>query len=324
LENATAVLEEARFCSVFASGQAAINAILQLLDQGDHVLAVRDIDDGAYRQFTKVIAALGISVSFVDTTNLDNIRDGFLPNTKLLWLKSPNIPQVSITDIVGSAALAKERGVISVVDSTFASPYLQNPLALGADLVIHSNIKYIAGYSGVPFGLVLTNDLDTYERLRSYQNTIGAKPNPQECLQVLSGLKTLGVRMERHCFNTLAVAKFLESHPRIARVHYPGLVNDPGYEIAKKQMRAFGAIISFELRGTFVDARSLLTRLRLFVIAEGLRDVKSLIYHRMSITHGAVEPEISSEAGIADGLIRASIGLEDFEDLIDDLKDALG
>lgn len=324
LENSVALLEGARYASAFGSGLAAISTALQLLKHGDHVLAIRDIYGGAYRMFTKVFANFGITFDFVDTHDLAAVERAIRPNTRLLWLESPSNPQLKITDIAAACRLARSRFVLTLVDNTFATPYLQNPLELGADLVLHSATKYIAGHTDVLNGLLLTNDPELGERIRFLQNAVGAIPGPQDCFLVLRGLKTLGVRMERHCANALRVAQHLESHPAVERVFHPGLESHPGHAIAARQMRAGGAIVSFELKGDVEATQRTLTRFQLFTLAESLGGVKSLICHPPTMTHASVEADVRRRAGIPDGLVRASVGLEDVEDLLEDLDQALG
>lgn len=323
LENSVAVLESAQYGVAYASGLAAISSILLLLKKGDHVIAVRDLYGGAYRQFTKVYSNLGLEFGFVDTTDISNISKSIEENTKLLWLETPSNPLLNITDIAASCEVARNAGLISVVDNTFASPYLQNPLTVGADIVIHSATKYINGHSDVVNGLVVTNENDLADSLRFIQNSIGAIPGPQDCFLVLRGLKTLGLRMERHSQNALAIARYLEGHSKINKVYYPGLESHIGHDIAKKQMAAFGAIVSFELNGGIGESHRFFSELKYFTLAESLGGVKSLICNPPSMTHASMEPEVRHAAGISDGLIRASVGLEDVEDLIDDLDQAL-
>ncbi|MBZ0264675.1 PLP-dependent aspartate aminotransferase family protein [bacterium] len=322
-ENAVAALEGAQYGSAYASGLAAISAVLHLLKSGDHIVAVQDLYGGAYRQFTKIYTGFELDFSFVDTTNLENIEAAITNKTRFLWLESPSNPLLNITDIQAACEIAKRHGVISIVDNTFASPYLQNPLSLGADIVLHSATKYIGGHSDVVGGIVLTNNREYGERLRFIQNAVGAIPGPQDCFLLLRGVKTLGVRMDRHCQSAFEIARHLETHPKVSRVYYPGLESHRNHEIAKKQMSLYGAIVSFELDADLPEVFSFLCSLKLLTLAESLGGVKSLICHPPSMTHASVEPDVRRKAGVSDGLIRLSVGLEDAEDLIADLDEGL-
>ena len=323
LEDCLAALEGARFGLCFASGMAAISTCLASLSAGDHVLACQDLYGGAYRVFTKVFRRLGIDFSFVDTTDLAGVESGIRPNTKLLWLESPSNPLLKITDIAGASRIAHRRGVRVVVDNTFATPYLQRPLALGADVVLHSTTKYLNGHSDVIGGALITDDPAIADELRFLQNALGAIPGPQDCFLTLRGVKTLSIRMDRHCENAFAVARHLASHPRVARVYYPGLESHPGHDLARRQQSAFGGIVSIELDAGVEEARRFTTRTRLFTLAESLGSVVSLVCHPPTMTHASVEPDTRRANGIADGLIRLSVGLESCGDLVADLSQAL-
>ena len=323
LEQCLAALEEARFGFCFASGMAAISACLNLLSAGDHVVACRDLYGGAYRIFTKVYSRFGIGFTFAETTCLSEIEKALTPKTKLLWLESPSNPLLKITDLAGAAAVARSRGVKVVVDNTFATPYLQRPLAIGADVVLHSTTKYLNGHADVIGGALVTDDEELAERLGFLQNAVGAVPGPQDCFLTLRGVKTLPLRMERHCDNARRVADFLSNHPRVLRVHYPGLRSHPGHEIATRQQRDYGAIVSFELDGGAQGAKRFAARPRLFTLAESLGAATSLFCHPPTMTHASVEPEVRLANGIPDGLIRLSVGLEDWRDLVGDLRQAL-
>ena len=323
LEANLAALEGGRFGLAFASGLAAVNTVLNLLKSGDHVVAGRDLYGGSYRIFTKVYAKLGIEFSFVDITRVAEIEAALRPNTRLLWLESPSNPLLEIVDLAASAAVARARGVRTVVDNTFATPYLQQPLALGADIVLQSTTKYLAGHSDVIGGALIANDEALYTDLKFHQNAVGAIPGPQDCFLVLRGTKTLAVRMERHCANARALATFLEKHPRVARVYFPGLPSHPGHDIAVRQMRDFGGVISFELKGGVDEAKAFASSVRLWTLAESLGSVKSLLCHPATMTHASVEPEVRRRNGISDGLIRLSAGIEDVRDLTSDLEKAL-
>src|SRR5688572_6161632 len=323
LEANLAALEGGRFGLAFASGLAAVNTVLNLLKSGDHVVAGRDLYGGSYRIFTKVYAKLGIEVSFVDITRVAEVEAALRPNTRLLWLESPSNPLLEIVDLAASAAVARARGVWTVVDNTFATPYLQQPLALGADIVLQSTTKYLAGHSDVIGGALITNDEALYTDLKFHQNAVGAIPGPQDCFLVLRGTKTLAVRMERHCANARALATFLEKHPRVERVYFPGLPSHPGHDIAVRQMRDFGGVISFELKGGVEEAKAFASSVRLWTLAESLGSVKSLLCHPATMTHASVEPEVRRRNGISDGLVRLSAGIEDVRDLTSDLEEAL-
>jgi cystathionine gamma-lyase len=322
LEENLAALEGARHGLAFASGMAAIHTVLSILGRGDHVVSTRDLYGGAWRIFTKVFARFGIDFTFVDTTSPANIESAIRPETKLLWLETPSNPLLHVTDIARCSAIARANRITSVVDNTFATPVLQQPLALGADVVVHSTTKYINGHSDVLGGAVLTSDQSLYDELKFLQNAIGAVPGPQDCFLILRGVKTLGLRMERHCSNAELVARWLLAHDLVRRVYYPGLVDEPGHAIARRQMTRFGAIVSFELDTTLEETRAFTRRPHLWTLAESLGSVKSLFCHPATMTHASVEPDVRRSIGIGDGLIRLSVGLEDVRDLIDDLEQA--
>ena len=323
LEQNLASLEEAAHGIAYASGLAAVNGVLNLLRSGDHVLACRDLYGGSYRMFTKLYRKFGVESSFVDTTDLAAVERALRPETKLLWLESPSNPLLSVTDIAAASALARSRGVLTVVDNTFATPYLQQPLQLGADIVLHSTTKYLNGHSDVIGGCVVVNDDALAAELRFFQNAVGAVPGPQDCFLILRGIKTLAVRMDRHCENARHVARFLGQHPAVARVYYPGLWTHAGYKVAQRQMRDFGAMVSFELRAGVEEAKRFTTSTRIFTLAESLGSVKSLLCHPATMTHASVEPEVRRANGVSDGLIRLSVGIEDVNDLVADLEQAL-
>lgn len=323
LEQNIASLEDAKFGIAYASGLAAVNGVLNLLRSGDHVLTCRELYGGSYRIFTKLYAKFGVEFSFVDTTRLDQIEQSITPSTKFLWLETPSNPLLSITDIAAAAGIAKNHGITTIVDNTFATPYLQQPLKLGADIVLHSTTKYLNGHSDVIGGCVVTDDEDLATQLKFFQNAVGAVPGPQDCFLTLRGTKTLAVRMDRHCTNAHAVAKFLKSHPKVARVYFPGLEDHPGHEIAKRQMKDFGAMISFEIKCDVDEAKKFTTHTKIFTLAESLGSVLSLLCHPPTMTHASVEPDVRRKAGISDGLIRLSVGIEDVRDLVRDLEQAL-
>lgn len=323
LEENLAALENARYGLSFASGMAAIHAVLSLLSRGDHVVSTQDLYGGAWRIFTKVFQRFGIEFTFVDTTSPANIENAIRPNTKLLWLETPSNPLLRVTDIARCAAIARANSITTVVDNTFATPVLQQPLSLGADVVIHSTTKFINGHSDVIGGAVITSDEGLYKELQFLQNAIGAVPAPQDCFLILRGVKTLGLRVERHCSNAELLTRWLLANDRVRRVYYPGLVDQPDHAIARKQMTRFGAIVSFELDATLEETRAFTRRLHLWSLAESLGGVKSLFCHPATMTHASVEPEVRRSVGIGDSLIRLAAGLEDPRDLIDDLEQAL-
>jgi cystathionine gamma-lyase len=322
LEECLASIEGARYGVAFASGLAAVNAVISTLKQGDHVIAGRDLYGGSYRLFTKVFAKFGVRFSFVDTSRVADIEAAIEPSTALLWLETPSNPLLTITDIKTSAAAGHARGLRVLVDNTFATPITQRPLELGADLVLHSTTKYLNGHGDVIGGAILTNDPEIDREVRFLQNAIGGVPGPQDSYLILRGLKTLSLRVERHCQSALKVAEFLSADPRVRRVYYPGLETHPGHEIAARQQTAFGGIVSFDL-GSREEANAFCTSTQLFALAESLGAPRSLVCHPPTMTHASVEPEVRKDRGIGDGLVRLSVGLEDARDLIADLDRAL-
>ena len=323
LEDCLASLEGAQYCYSASSGMAAINNILCLLQAGDHVVTCQDLYGGAYRMFTKLYAKFGVKFSFVDATNLDNIEKAFTPQTKMLWLETPSNPLLRIIDLAGAAKIGKKHNSIVVVDNTFASPYLQSPLKLGADIVMHSTTKYLNGHSDVLGGASITNDAALAEQLKFFQNAVGAVPAPMDCFLNLRGIKTLPVRMDRHCSNARQIAEYFVKHPKIAKVYFPGLPSHPGHEIAKRQMKDFGAMVSIELKADLEETRKFTSYIQLWTLAESLGGVKSLLCQPATMTHASVDPAMRRQVGISDGLIRLSCGLEDARDLIRDLEQAL-
>jgi cystathionine beta-lyase/cystathionine gamma-synthase len=323
LEASIASLESARYGLAFASGMSAINTVLNLLSVGDHVVACRDLYGGAYRIFTKLYAKFGVSFTFVDATDVHAVQGACRPNTKIIWLETPSNPLLAVTDIAACAEVGRLVGALTVVDNTFATPVLQSPLPLGADIVVHSTTKYLNGHADVLGGAIVTNRADLFEQLKFYQNAVGAVPSPHDCFLVLRGIKTLSLRVERHCRSAEQVAEFLAAHPLVLRVHYPGLATHPQHALARRQMRAFGGIVSFELEDDVATARALQRGCRLWTLAESLGGPKSLLCHPATMTHAAVEPEVRRRNGLHDGLIRLSVGLEDVEDLIADLEAGL-
>ncbi len=324
LEGNLASLESATHGICFASGVAAMDAILKGLDPGDHVVATNDLYGGSYRLFTQVFARFGLTFSFVDMTNLDAVEQAMTPQTKLVWIETPTNPLMRVIDIAAVSAIARAGGADVAVDNTFATPYLQQPLTLGADLVVHSATKYLGGHSDVILGAIMTSRDDWNEKLRFQIKSTGAVPGPMDSFLVLRGTKTLHLRMARHCANGMAVAQMLADHPKVARVFYPGLEGDPGYDLASRQMRDFGGMLSFTLHAdTEKAATDVLTRTRVFQLAESLGGVESLIEHPASMTHGSIPAEERRKAGFFDSLIRLSVGVEDEADLIADLEQAL-
>jgi cystathionine gamma-lyase len=323
LEENLAALENARYGLSFASGMAAIHAVLSTLSKGDHVVSTQDLYGGAWRIFTKVFSRFGIDFTFVDTTTPSNIEAAIRAETKLLWLETPSNPLLNVTDIPTCATIARGKRITTVVDNTFATPVLQQPLELGADVVLHSTTKYINGHSDVLGGAVLTNDQGIYDELKFLQNAIGAVPAPQDCFLILRGIKTLGLRVERHCSNAEILARHLLAHDAVSRVYYPGLVDTPSHAIARRQMTRFGAIVSFDLDASLEETRAFTRRLKLWTLAESLGGPKSLFCHPATMTHASVEADVRRNVGIGDSLIRLSAGLEDVRDLIDDLEQAL-
>ena len=323
LEENLAALENARHGLAFSSGMAAIHAVLSLLRNGDHVVSTRDLYGGAWRIFTKVFSRFGIGFTFVDTSDPIAVENAIRPETKLLWLETPSNPLLRVTDIARCSAIARSHGVITAVDNTFATPVLQQPLTLGADVVVHSTTKYINGHSDVIGGGVITNDDGLFEELKFLQNAIGSVPAPQDCFLILRGIKTLGLRMDRHCSSAEILTRWLLASDRVRQVWYPGLVDRADHAVARRQMTRFGAIVSFELDATLEETRAFTRRVQLWTLAESLGGVKSLFCHPATMTHASVEPEVRRDVGIGDGLIRLSVGLEDVRDLIDDLDQAL-
>jgi cystathionine beta-lyase/cystathionine gamma-synthase len=318
LEDNLAALEGAKYGLAFATGMSAIHNVLSILRKGDHVVSTRDLYGGAWRIFTKFFAKFGIEFTFVDAADLHAVAAAIRPETRLLWLETPSNPLLRVTDIAACAAIARDAGIVTVVDNTFATPVLQQPLSLGADIVIHSTTKYINGHSDALGGVVITNDEALYTELKFFQNAIGAVPGPNDCFLILRGAKTLALRVHRHCDNAEQVVAWLRGHGRVRGVFYPD--GDP---VARRQMARFGAVVSFELDGSFDDTRDFAARLRLWTLAESLGSVKSLFCHPPTMTHASVEPEVRRKVGISDSLIRLSVGLEDVRDLIDDLDQAL-
>ena len=325
LEENLAALENGKTAICFASGLAAQDAVMKLLSSGDEIVSTNDLYGGSYRQMVRVYEPFGIRSHFVDMTDLTAVEAAINPNTKLLWIETPTNPMLRVVDIEALTALARRKGIRTVVDNTFASPYLQNPLDLGADIVLHSATKYLGGHSDVILGAIVTNDDDAAERLRFIQNASGAVPGPMDSFLVLRGIKTLHIRVQRACENARKVVEFLAKHPKVDKLYYPGLTDHPGHSIAARQMRDFGAMVSFDLHSKEqAAANEILRKTKLFALAESLGGVESLIGHPASMTHASIPKAERLKVGLTESLIRLSVGIEDADDLIDDLKQALG
>lgn len=325
LEAAFAAIENGKFGLAFSSGVAATDAVIKLLQPGDEVIAGSDMYGGTYRLFTKIFQKFGIKFHYVNMHEANNIQQYVNNNTKLIWIETPTNPLMNITDIAAVAAIAKDAKALLCVDNTFASPYLQNPLDLGADIVMHSVTKYLGGHSDVIQGCLVMNDANLREQLYFIQKSCGAVPGPQDCFLVLRGIKTLHVRMQRHCENGEKIAHFLRNHPKVGKVYWCGFEDHPNFEIAKKQMRGFGGMMSFTLKDDSVDtAKRVLSSTKLFALAESLGGVESLINHPASMTHASIPREERIKNGLTDSLIRLSVGIEDVDDLIADLEQAIG
>jgi cystathionine beta-lyase/cystathionine gamma-synthase len=323
LETNIAALEDAAHGLCFASGLAAINTVMNLLQSGDHVIAPDDLYGGTYRMFMQVYEKYGIRFTFVDATDPKNVLRAFQPSTKMIWIETPSNPLLKISDIEALARIASQRGCLAIVDNTFATPFLQQPLSLGSDVVIHSTTKYLSGHSDVIGGALVTDRQDLFERLKFYQNAVGAVPGPLDCYLVLRGIKTLSLRMEKHCANARAVAAFLSEHQAVHKVYYPGLKTHNGHSLAKKQMKDFGGIVSFELKTGWEGAFRLTKAVKLFSLAESLGTVVSLVNHPASMTHASIPQDVREKNGITGGLLRLSVGCEDVNDLLEDLQQAL-
>jgi cystathionine gamma-lyase len=325
LQDALAAIENGKYGLCFGSGMAATDAVLKLMAPGDEVIVSNDLYGGTYRIMTKVFAHYGIKFHFIGMHDVHNISRHISDKTKMVWIETPTNPLLNVIDIAGAAAICKKHKLTLVCDNTFASPYLQNPLDLGADIVLHSATKYLGGHSDVVHGALIMSDSGLEERLRFIQNSCGAVPGPHDCWLVLRGIKTLHVRMQRHCENGAAVAHYLRSNPKVGKVYWVGFEDHPNHDIAKKQMRGFGGMISFTLKSDSMDdAVAVLKKTKLFSLAESLGGVESLIGHPATMTHGSIPREQRIANGLADSLIRLSVGIEDVDDLIDDLKQAIG
>jgi cystathionine gamma-lyase/cystathionine beta-lyase len=325
LQKNIAALENGKHCLCFSSGMGATDAVIKLLKPGDEVVTGDDLYGGSYRMFTKIFANYGIKFHFVDMTDAAEVERHVNAGTRLIWAETPTNPTMKIVDIEACAAIAKKHRVLLAVDNTFASPYLQNPLALGADIVMHSVTKYLGGHSDVIMGALIMNDDKLHEQLAFILNSCGSNPGPMDSFLVMRGIKTLHVRMDRHCFNGRKVAEYLATHPKIEKVYWPGFETHPNHAIAKKQMRDFGGMISFVLKNKSVeDTFRLASSFRVFSLAESLGGVESLVNHPATMTHASIPKAEREKAGVVDNLLRLSVGIEDVEDLLADLKQALG
>jgi cystathionine gamma-lyase len=323
LERCAAALENGKYGLAFASGMAAINNVLNLLKTGDHLVCTNDMYGGTYRILEHVYRDYGVDFSLVDTTRPAEIEAAVRDSTRMIWIESPSNPLLRITDLAAVARIGREKGLVTVIDNTFATPYFQRPLDLGFDVVVHSTTKYLGGHSDVVGGLVVTSSEEHFKRLRFCQNAVGGTPGPMDAWLVLRGIKTLAVRMREHMANAIKVAEFLESHRRVRRVIFPWAKSHPQYDLARKQMSGTSGMIAFEIEGGLEDARRFLERVKIFTLAESLGGVESLVEHPATMTHSHVPVEIRAQAGISDTLVRLSVGIENAADLMRDLDQAL-
>jgi cystathionine beta-lyase/cystathionine gamma-synthase len=325
LQKNLAALENAQFAYVFSSGLAATDTLLRTFQPNDEILVTDDLYGGTYRLFVRVIQNFGLKFNFVPMTDANGIEKHITPQTKLIWIETPTNPMMSVIDIEAVAKIAKKHKIMLAVDNTFASPYLQNPLDLGADVVMHSATKYLGGHSDVVMGVLAMNDASLAEKIAFLQNAVGAVSAPMDCFLMLRGIKTLHVRMQRHCENGRKIAYFLRNHPKVEKVFWVGLEDHPNHEIAKKQMRDFGGMVSFILKGDDLEeAKRVMSSFKIFTLAESLGGVESLCTHPATMTHASIPKEQREKAGLKDTLIRLSVGIEDADDLIGDLKQAIG
>ena len=325
LEKSLASIENGKHGLAFASGLAAMDAVMKLLQPGDEVISTNDLYGGSYRLFTKIFEGFGLKFHFVGMNDLANVEAAINKNTKLIWVETPTNPMMNVVDIAAVAQLAKKNNLHLAVDNTFASPYLQQPLNFGADIVMHSATKYLAGHSDVVLGSLVVNDDDLHQRLAFIQNASGAVPGPMDSFLTLRGIKTLHVRLQRHCENGKAVAEYLAAHPKIEKVYWPGFDTHPNHDVAKKQMKDFGGMLSFIPKGAdYKAAIKIVENLKLFTLAESLGGVESLAGHPASMTHASIPKKEREKSGVVDALIRLSVGIEDAQDLIDDLAHAIG
>jgi len=323
MEKNLAAIEGGKYGVAFASGMSSVDAVMRLLSAGDHVVSGDDIYGGVSRLFDRILSRYELSFTYVDTSQPENIVKAIRPNTKMIWVETPTNPLLKITDLEAVSKIAKKHNLLFGIDPTFATPYLLRPLEWGADLVVHSTTKYLSGHNLLIGGIVITNNQDLHEKLKFMQKSVGAVPSPFDCWLTLVGVKTLPLRMDRHCSNAMAVAQFLDNHPKVEKVIYPGLPGHPQHEIAKRQMKDFGGMISFELKGDIESGITLMNNIKLCSLAESLGAVETLITHPVTMTHTEVPKEVRLKRGLTDSMIRISVGIEDVEDIIADLEQAL-
>jgi cystathionine beta-lyase/cystathionine gamma-synthase len=323
LEANLAALEGGRHAVAYASGLSAVDAILRLFNPGDHIVSTDDVYGGVYRLYNQILSRYGLRFTYVDSTDPKLVQRAIGPKTRMVWIETPTNPLLKVTDLEAVGAICRKRRLLFAVDSTFATPALLRPLEFGADIVMHSTTKYISGHNQIIGGAVVVNDAGLFEHLKFIQKAVGAVPSPFDCWLVLNGVRTLAVRMERHSSNAMAVARFLEAHPKVKRISYPGLESHPQHAVAQRQMRSFGGMISFELKGGIPAGKSLMNRVRLCSLAESLGAVETMVTHPVTMTHAAVPKKERLARGLTDGLVRISVGIEHADDIIDDLKRAL-
>ena len=323
LEECMAAIEDGRYGLAFASGMAAESAILSLLSAGEHMVSCDDLYGGSYRIFERVMRRYNVETTYVAAGNIAGYERAIRPNTKMIWLETPTNPLLRLIDIQAVAEIAHRHNLLLVVDNTFASPYFQQPLKLGADIVVHSTTKYLNGHSDIIGGALVLNNEEVYQAIKFYQNAAGGVPSPFDSWLTLRGIKTLAVRMRQHEENAIAVAKFLAEHPRVEKVYYPGLPAHPDYALAKRQMSGFGGMVSFQFKGVYADVDKVVRRFKIFALAESLGGVDSLVCHPASMTHGSIPKDIRESRGLTDTLLRLSVGIEDVDDLLADLEQAL-
>ena len=323
LENNLAAIEGGKFGTCFASGMSAVDSVLKLLNKGDHVVCSDDVYGGVSRHFNNILVNYGLTFTYVDSSNPESVENAIISETKLLWVETPTNPLLKVTDLRAMSQIANDHGILFGVDSTFATPVFLRPFEFGADIVMHSTTKYISGHNQIIGGIIITNDEEIHEKMKFVQKTIGAVPSPFDCWLTLLGVKTLHLRMKRHASNAQAVAEFLESHPQVEKITYPGLESHPQYAVAKEQMDGFSGMISFELKDGIPAGRTLMNSVKLCSLAESLGAVETMITHPATMTHVDVPEEDRHARGLTDGLVRISVGIEDVDDIIEDLKHAL-
>ena len=323
LENNLAAIEGGKFGTCFASGMSAVDSVLKLLNKGDHVVCSDDVYGGVSRHFNNILVNYGLTFTYVDSSNPENVENAITSETKLLWVETPTNPLLKVTDLSAMSKIANDHGILFGVDSTFATPVFLRPFEFGADIVMHSTTKYISGHNQIIGGIIITNDEEIHEKMKFVQKTIGAVPSPFDCWLTLLGVKTLHLRMKRHASNAQVVAEFLESHPQVEKITYPGLESHPQYAVAKEQMDGFSGMISFELKDGIPAGKTLMNSVKLCSLAESLGSVETMITHPATMTHVDVPEEDRHARGLTDGLVRISVGIEDVDDIIEDLKHAL-